>query len=637
MDDIRAEKFALALSHHRAGRHSEAASTCRALLAADRADAAALYLYGLVRFAMGAIEDAIGLMRKLVALLPANALGQAALARLLALAGRPAEALAAYRAAAALSPEDAELAAGLANAERAAGDPEAAIATCRQALRRSPDNAALHESLARALLAAGQNDAAIAALAPLLEQPSLPEAARAEAFFLRAAAYKSLQEFAPAIEDFCRAIEAAPRHAAAHLDLGNALAAIERADEARRHLECAIAIDPALKEAHASLGSILLLAGEERAAEQAFGRALALDPDMALAHQNLAAICEATGRTTEASAHRDAAYRRQTIFVEPAGREQLRVLLLTSAHGGNVPTKYLFPRRHCTLIKWITAYAPLGQETALPPFDLVFNGIGDPDAAPPAPLAHLRARRLLNPPAQIHRTRRDLLPDLLAGIETIVVPSVRRGAGALPSGLHLPVLLRRAGSHGGQGVRLITSEEALAVAWPASDETLYLTAFHPFRSADGQHRKYRMIFVDRRPFPYHLAIASHWLVHHATAGMEADPAKCAEERRFLEDPEGAIGGTAMDGVRRIGERLDLDFAGVDFSVLPDGRALVFEANATMLVHPEDETGPLAYRNQAIERILDAFGALTRGSAPGPRSGALPPRPRAKAEPLQSIT
>ncbi|HTU52973.1 MAG TPA: hypothetical protein VMF62_03275, partial [Acetobacteraceae bacterium] len=83
MGDIRAEKFALALSHHRAGRHSEAASACRAMLADDAADAAALYLHGLVRFAMGAIEDAIGLMRKLVALLSANALGQAALARLL--------------------------------------------------------------------------------------------------------------------------------------------------------------------------------------------------------------------------------------------------------------------------------------------------------------------------------------------------------------------------------------------------------------------------------------------------------------------------------------------------------------------------------------------------------------------------
>ncbi len=137
----------------------------------------------------------------------------------------------------------------------------------------------------------------------------------------------------------------------------------------------------------------------------------------------------------------------------------------------------------------------------------------------------------------------------------------------------------------------------------------YLTRFWPFRSADGFFRKYRVVFVDRCPLPYHLAIGPHWLVHHATAGMEADPARQAEEARFLSQPEGAIGARAMDGIRAIGERLDLDFAGVDFSLLPDGRVLVFEANATMLVHPEEEAGPFAYRNGAVRRILAAFEAM----------------------------
>jgi len=118
-----------------------------------------------------------------------------------------------------------------------------------------------------------------------------------------------------------------------------------------------------------------------------------------------------------------------------------------------------------------------------------------------------------------------------------------------------------------------------------------------------------VVFVDRRPYPYHLAISDDWLVHHGTASMVERPERLAEELRFLEDPEAAIGAKAMVAVEAIGRRLDLDYCGVDFSVPPDGSVLVFEANATMLVHPERADGPLAPKNPYIQRILDAFEAM----------------------------
>jgi hypothetical protein len=43
--------------------------------------------------------------------------------------------------------------------------------------------------------------------------------------------------------------------------------------------------------------------------------------------------------------------------------------------------------------------------------------------------------------------------------------------------------------------------------------------------------------------------------------------------------------------------------------LPDGRVLLFESNATMLVHPETPDGVLAHKNPAIERIFEAFRAM----------------------------
>jgi hypothetical protein len=56
-------------------------------------------------------------------------------------------------------------------------------------------------------------------------------------------------------------------------------------------------------------------------------------------------------------------------------------------------------------------------------------------------------------------------------------------------------------------------------------------------------------------------------------------------------------------------------------VLPDGRLLVFEANATMLVHPEQE-GCFAYRNPAVADIQAAFEDLLDGKSRGGAGQAL---------------
>ena len=83
--------------------------------------------------------------------------------------------------------------------------------------------------------------------------------------------------------------------------------------------------------------------------------------------------------------------------------------------------------------------------------------------------------------------------------------------------------------------------------------------------------------------------------------------------RYLDDPVRALGLSAWEAVRQVGAAMDLDYAGVDFSLLPDGRVLLFEANATMLVHPEAKAGPLAHKNPAIQRIYDAFKGMLAGA------------------------
>ena len=98
------------------------------------------------------------------------------------------------------------------------------------------------------------------------------------------------------------------------------------------------------------------------------------------------------------------------------------------------------------------------------------------------------------------------------------------------------------------------------------------------------------------------------MVHHQSSGMADDPARMAEELRFLGDPQAAIGARAMAAVEAIGLRLDLDYGGLDFTIDAKGEVLVFEANATMLTRLEPEDGPFAAKNRFIQPIIQAFQA-----------------------------
>lgn len=372
--------------------------------------------------------------------------------------------------------------------------------------------------------------------------------------------------------------------------------------------------------------------GDHEAAARWYRLVLALNPQSAIACQNLAAIHASAGRSAEADAYRQRAYQIQRVFVEQAPGQTRRVLVLCAARtSGNVPFEALLPGAVNCRIKYAIDYAAPKEDAHLPPFDLVFNAIGEPDVA--VPLAERLARfvstcerPLINPPAAIGRTSRDRMPTLLGDLDDVQTascvrvatpPASREALTALlaDSGIATPLLARPAATHGGEGLVLCESIAALEGRLRELDGAQYLTAFRDTRSADGHYRKYRMIFVDRQPYPYHLAISSHWMVHYFSADMESHPWKLDEERRFLQDPTAALGERAMQALRAIGQRLDLDYGGIDFTLLPDGQVFVFEANATMLAHYERNTGPLAHKNAFVRSIVAAFERLMtrRGS------------------------
>jgi tetratricopeptide (TPR) repeat protein len=444
-----------------------------------------------------------------------------------------------------------------------------------------------------------------------------------DALFLRGAALKAGGQYADAVVAFRVALAHDPARAAALVSIANAHAELGDPEAAEACLRQALALSPRLMAAHASLISVFAMLRQDDATEAACRAALAVDPRCVHAHQHLADILARAGQGQAAKRHRDAAYRRQNLFIEPATRPAPAVLVLMTVEDGNIPLKYLLSRDRYTTVKWLLEYATPDQHLRLPPHDVVFNAIGEPELPAATHAAVERFRQVatapfLNRPDRVARTSRMALPDLLAGLPDVVVPPVARWhAGELSPALGWPVLLRPLGSHGGAGlVKAKTEAEFFSSAQPHA--ACDVTAFRGFASADGLFRKYRAILIDRRPLPYHLAIGDRWLVHYITANMLREPARRDEERRFLDDPAAAIGTRAWAALSAIAERLDLDYAGADFSVLPDGRVLVFEANATMVVRPETDGSVLAYKNPAVRRILGAFDAMVaRLSSPAP--------------------
>jgi hypothetical protein len=93
----------------------------------------------------------------------------------------------------------------------------------------------------------------------------------------------------------------------------------------------------------------------------------------------------------------------------------------------------------------------------------------------------------------------------------------------------------------------------------------------------------------------------------------------AEEAAFLDAPESTFGPQAMATLDAIRRRIGLDYFGIDCALDPDGRVLVFEVNASMLIHLHNEG--FDYKTPHVMRIKAAFEEmLARRVAEGATTG-----------------
>ena len=99
------------------------------------------------------------------------------------------------------------------------------------------------------------------------------------------------------------------------------------------------------------------------------------------------------------------------------------------------------------------------------------------------------------------------------------------------------------------------------------------------------------------------------MIHYLNADTPNFVWMRAEEERFLADLSNVFTGAAVDALRAIAARCGLDYAGMDCTLDAEGRVLVFEIDAAMLVHLWDPIEIYPYKHRYVPRIFRAVEAL----------------------------
>ena len=232
--------------------------------------------------------------------------------------------------------------------------------------------------------------------------------------------------------------------------------------------------------------------------------------------------------------------------------------------------------------------------------------------------------KVINRPDAVLRSTRDQVARRLAGTPGLLVPRVVRFKTGRPelavqiverAGLDYPVILRQAGTHTGEIVGLFDNPADMSGALVADGDHI-ATEFVDFRSTDGLYRKYRYFFIGRRLIFRHILASDGWNIHarDRLRFMLDRPDLREEEERLFERAEGALPPSVIQTLEIVRERLGLDFFGMDFGILPDGRVVLFEANATMNFFPFLTQAEFAYVQKCLEPAQRAFRELV-GLAP----------------------
>lgn len=194
-----------------------------------------------------------------------------------------------------------------------------------------------------------------------------------------------------------------------------------------------------------------------------------------------------------------------------------------------------------------------------------------------------------NHPRAVLASARESATRYLNGIEGLHVPKTARvratrwvhlDEAVARLGLAFPLIARMAGDQGAaRTVRLEGPDWEAINHLPWGGRDLYLTEWVDCRDPDGLYRTVRVAIVGEEIFPCIALAGTGWLTR---------PRDLAEAGSGHEERLAAFSRDALPALRErlmeVAARLRLDCFAIDGNLRPDGRFVLFEANATNPTH-----------------------------------------------------
>ena len=238
---------------------------------------------------------------------------------------------------------------------------------------------------------------------------------------------------------------------------------------------------------------------------------------------------------------------------------------------------------------------------------------------------------VINHPAKAVTTTRDVSAKLVADLPGVIVPQTQRfsAAGKTPEEIAqtieaqftYPFITRHLALQMGKGMTKVDSRaELVAVLRSAAfPEGFFITQFVDSRHGSPLYRKIRAAFIKDEIIICRVDFSPDWNVRgrktdDRVAFYLKNPHLLTEEQRLCSAPETHLGTLAMQSLRAIRQRINLDIFGLDFDVDAAGRVVFHEANATMNLFstarkevPNPESAEIALR-LAFENYFDSLAS-----------------------------
>lgn len=347
------------------------------------------------------------------------------------------------------------------------------------------------------------------------------------------------------------------------------------------------------------------------------------DPAARDAHLRLYEVEQMLGRPDEALVHLRAALRTSRIVTLPAKRQPAELTLLALSRvaqwEANTPLELIVDEDTTTLHRYYFDDEAEAGDGDVPAYDVLMNTIAESERARPA-LARAQAfaqrsgLRPVNPPSIVARIGREDVARMFADSANVVAPAVERVDAATLRAREIvaPLVVRPVGSQAGYALaRIGDAQELRDYLAEQAHAAYFVMPFVDYRSDDGFYRKYRVMFVAGEPLACHLAISPRWMIHYYNAAMAEHAWMRDEEAAFIADLASVFHGTLRSALDEIAAAIPLEYFGIDCALARDGRLLLFEADAAMLVHGTDPPDLYPYKRAGFERIKAALNALLR--------------------------